>query len=274
MKSLKKIVFAIMGTALVINVSAQTKDTTKTTISAVPTTSTFISSAYPVPVTKPKVINRIGLKSSFNLASAKFVNDDIPENQFINDEMKAVPRASVMFLWENGHSEYFVTQVGLGYTGKGYKALSGTLTMHYIEVPIIWNFRLPIAGPVYIMGGFGPYFSFAFNGKEKRTDFATGEQITLNDILEYTPGKDAVNNKAYNPFDAGLIFGGTVEVQLPEGKIIEVGAHYQVGVQKISNKWSMGGDPEVFDNPGIKNSILSISVSFLFDLNKEKKAKK
>lgn len=271
MKSLTKIVFVILATCFMIGVNAQKADSTQKSTPSVTTRPTYVATT-PVQTSKPKVISRIGLKTSLNFASAQFANDNLAENQLLNDGMKSVTRASAMFLWENGHSEYFVTQIGLGYTSKGYSTLNNTLTMHYIELPIIWNFRLPIAGPVNIMGGFGPYFSFAFSGKQKIAGM-DGE-VTLNDILEYTPGKSANENKMYNPFDGGLIFGGTVEINLPEGKILEVGAHYQVGVQKISNKWEQeyaGVGDASYENPGVKNRTFSISLSFLFDLNKSKK---
>ena len=210
-------------------------------------------------------IKRIGVKTGLNLSKGQFV--DQAYGDLINSRMKNLAGGNVMFFWESSKNDYFVTQVGLGYTGKGFKADSLKLRLHYIELPIIMKFRLPIAGPIKILGGFGPYFDFAFAGKEQMGT------STNRDIIEYGIDKPGKDNRPYSPFDAGLIFSGNVEINLPQGKNIEVGIDYQLGISKISNKSPYWLDVNPM-NPGLKSGVLTISVAYLIDTGKNKKKPK
>jgi len=211
-------------------------------------------------------IKRIGIKSGLNLSKGEFVNQAYGD-QF-NSSMKNLTGGELMFYWESSKNDYFVTQVGLGYTGKGFKmsgdSANGRLRLHYLELPIIFKFRLPIAGPIKIMAGFGPYFDFAFAGK------LVSDGSTDHDIIEYGMEKSSKDNRPFNPADIGLVFSGNFEINLPQGKNIEVGVDYNLGISKISNNstYFTGIDPI---NPGLKSGVLSITVSYLLDLSKDKK---
>jgi hypothetical protein len=214
-------------------------------------------------------IKRIGIKSGLNLSKGEFVNQLYGD--IFNSQMKNLAGGQLMFYWESSKNDYFVTQVGLGYTGKGFNIAQDTLKMklrlHYLELPIIFKFRLPITGPVKIMAGFGPYFDFAFAGKQV-TDGSTDH-----DIIEYGVDKSKNDRRPYNPGDIGLVFSGNFEINLPQGKNIEVGVDYNLGISKISNTSAYWLDVTPV-NPGLKSGVLSITVSYLLDLSKDKKKSK
>lgn len=208
-----------------------------------------------------KAVSRIGLVAGLGFSKGRFIADGM---DVFNESLKSRTTGSAMFFWENGKSENFITQVGLGYAGKGYKMDGFDFNIHYIELPIIMNFRLPIAGPVYLMAGFGPNFSVAFSAIQKDGD------VSIRDVLEYKAGIKPNSAKAYNPVDVGLIFNACVEINFPQGKVLEVGANYKLGLNKISNNsqfWTVDGIEPY--NPGYKTGVFSITVAYLLDRKKK-----
>lgn len=208
---------------------------------------------------KTKQIQRIGIQMGINLPKQVFTTINNPD---LLPDFSNPARFSAGFYSESGVSEYFVTQVGVFYSGAGYKINNDILRLDYLKVPVIMNFRTPIVGPVYLQVGMGPYFGFAFNGVFKSDD------IIERDILSF-PGGDVQENKPYSYFDGGLIFGGSAEWVLPNSQIIKLGVSYHLGIIKVSNKHmvSDGGDPVEVNN-GAKNRILSINVCYLLNLRK------
>jgi hypothetical protein len=214
-------------------------------------------------------VNRIGLITGLGLSKGRFVADGAND---LNNDLKNYTTGSAMFFWEKGKNEHFITQVGLGYAGKGYKNSAAKLSLHYIELPIIMNFRMNITGPVYLMAGFGPIFSAAFAGTYKYADEDTS--FTNRDILEYKIGINSSSARAFNSVDVGLIFNGNVEIDLPQGKCLEVGVNYKLGFNKISNK-SVDWNPMLFGqnsseaiDPEYKNGVLTFTLAYLFDRKK------
>lgn len=215
-------------------------------------------------VSKSKQVSRIGLQMGINLPKQVFTTIT---DQSVYPDFDSPARFTAGFYSESGAFEYFVTQFGVFYSSAGYKIGDHSLRLDYLQVPVIMNFRTPIAGPVFLQAGMGPYFGFAFNGLMK-----TGDRIER-DILSISSG-NATENKPYNFFDGGLVFGGSVEWVLPTSQILKLGVSYNLGVFKVSNKHMFmmddgdGGFEEVELNTGAKNRIFSIHLSYLLDLKK------
>lgn len=223
--------------------------------------STFSFSQTQTPTTTlaTKVVKRIGLQAGFSMAKNVYFADGATE---FNDEMSNLPAFNVGFYTEQGKSQYFTTQFGLFYQKKGTKGDGGySLSLDYIQVPLTWNIRMPIAGPVFMKLGIGPYAAYAFNGKMK-----VDQEGTVMDLFSL-PQKNANENKMLSPFDFGIVFGGQVEYVLPDKRTIELSFKYDMGVSKISNDFVIvdGAEPS---NLGIKNRVLSFNLVYSFNLSK------
>ena len=211
---------------------------------------------------KAQKINRIGLISGVNLTKMHFVE---PAFQDFNSGMKNQVNGSFGFFSEAGNSQYFVSSIGIYYQGKGVLAEDYSLRFHHFQIPLHLNFRVPIAGPVYLLTGFGGYASCAFMAKE------TISGSVSENIMSF-PKKQEEENYPYNPIDFGVLFGGSVEIDLNADKALKIGCYYDLGIWKITNSYSE--DAELLDpfNPGLKNSSLNFSISYMFNLKKEDKA--
>jgi hypothetical protein len=212
---------------------------------------------------------RIGIIAGMNISDIRISYQNDLTRDF---KPSNVYGASAGFLFQSSKNNYFVTNFGLIYSGKGtimtYVGEKSELRLHYIQMPLIFNFRIPIAGPVYIKGGFGPYASYSFLGKEKYDGLENEDIFSM--ARKYKGGmldvdKDEVL-KPYNPFDLGLIFGGDVEINLPKGTSLDVRFNYELGVWKISNEIMIDETPINF---GYKNNNMSITVAYLFDVTKD-----
>lgn len=210
------------------------------------------------PALKGKQIQRIGLQLGVSMPKQVFttINDPAAYPDFNNPA-----RFTAGFYSESGTHEYFVTQIGVFYTGGGYKINEAILRLDYLQVPLTLSFRSPIVEPVYLQAGLGPYFGFAFNGLMKN------ESVIERDILSI-PGGKPEDNKPYSFFDGGLNFAGSVEWVLPGSQILKLGVSYHLGVFKVSNKYLYEDDPDTEINTGAKNRIFSIHLSYLLDLKK------
>jgi hypothetical protein len=214
---------------------------------------------------RPKAIKRIGLQAGLNLPQMVFT--EITDASIYPD-MKPFPRFNAGFYSESGVSENFVTQIGLFYSGAGYRTGETTTTIDYISIPLIFNFRAEIAGPVSFLVGAGPYGSFAFNGVMKDDEF----NFIDRNILSMRK-KEARDNKPFLIFDAGLIFSGAIEYKLNNDNLLKLGASYNFGVMNISNEHVLDfGDGNFMEigDLGARNRILSIHLTYMLDLmNKE-----
>lgn len=207
---------------------------------------------------RPKKVSRIGLQLGLNFPSQVFTT--ITDESELPD-LKNPARFTAGFYSESGAYEYFVTQFGVFYSSAGYKTADGSVSLDYLQVPVIMNFRTPIVEPVFLQAGLGPYFGFAFNGVQR-----SGTSINR-DILSL-PSSNLSENKPYGFFDGGLVFRGCVEWVLPSRQIIALGVSYHLGVFKVSNKYLAEGEPPVEINTGAKNRIFAINLSYLLDLSK------
>jgi hypothetical protein len=204
-----------------------------------------------------KAINRIGVQGGYSMATFEMIDFDDEEMGFAPSST-VFPAFNAGFFSESGSSPYFTTSIGLYYQKKGYKYEDEIHSLDYIHVPLMLNARLPIAGPVFLKVGLGPYASYAFNGKIKSDDYSS------NDIFSF-PKKRVEENKFYNPFDLGVSFGGQLEFVLPDSRTIELAIKYDVGIWKISNDLDAGLGETM--NFGIKNRVLSFNLVYSFNLS-------
>lgn len=212
--------------------------------------------------TPKKTVSRFGVKTSLNLSGVRYLNSDF--QQLVGSDLERLPNGAFGIYGESG-SDYFVTQIGLQYFGKGFAMSENYLTrFHAVQVPLMLNFRLPIIHGLGIQMGFGGYGSISFLARENN------DGIINEDILSFKrePDNSSDNNvKMYNPWDFGLSFGGCVEYEYMDGKIVELGFQYDLGLWEVTNDYAFieGADPF---NPGMKNDAFVISLAFLFDKTK------
>ncbi len=212
---------------------------------------------------------RIGVRAGINIANQRISNQ--------NELTRGITPNSLIggtggFLFQSSKNNYFVTNFGLLYSGKGTRIEDTQLNFHYIQMPLVFNFRIPIAGPVYFKAGFGPYLGFAFLGSEKYDGLknedifslkrkASGGLISVDDPSEIMP---------YNPIDLGVMFGGDVEINLPNNTALDVRFDYEIGIWKTSNdQLIIPEDDNSAFNYGLKNNTMRITVAYMFDITKE-----
>lgn len=61
-------------------------------------------------------------------------------------------------------------QTGLMFTGKGYKVFDIKAKPHYLEIPLLAAFKVPISDNVNFVANAGPYLAFGLGGKTKTED--------------------------------------------------------------------------------------------------------
>lgn len=211
---------------------------------------------------------RIGLKAGMNISKLRISNQ--------NDETRELSPSNVYganagFVFQSSKNNYFVTTFQMLYSGQGTKVDDYELRFHYIKMPLVFDFRIPIAGPVFMKAGFGPYAAFSFLGKEKY-DGLTNEDI-FSMARKYEGGvfeaKKDSDVKPYNPLDFGITFGGDVEVNLPNKTSLNLRFDYEIGMWKVTNDQRPDENAEA-TNIGLKNNTMTISLSYLFDISKDK----
>lgn len=208
-----------------------------------------------------KKIRRIGLMTGYSSSKIVLVEDAFQE---FNSGFSSLPGFHAGFFIETGGHAYFTTTFGLGYSRKGSRGEDGyELKLYYIRVPLIFNVRVPITKEIAVLGGMGAYGAIAFFGKETSEDF-TSINILSADFLDLFEN-DRV--RPYSPFDFGLTFGGKVEYILPNNAIANIGASYDFGIARISNKYDHFEINAPF-NLGVKNRTFNLTIAYMFDLTK------
>lgn len=226
---------------------------------------------------------RIGVKTGLNLAKVRYTNvfDFIMTDSYAleMENIKNIVGFNFGFLSQSSSNSIFVTDFGFFYSLRGYKNEFMKLYMHYLEIPLIFKARIPIIEPVSIQGGFGPYAGYAFLGKINL------QGLIIEDILswrtKYEKNIFEGEVKPYNPFDVGVIFGGDVEIKLPNNNFLLVGGNYHLGIYKVSNERQITiTDPDTgnetvvgVSNPGMKHNYVSFNVTYLFDITNKKASK-
>ncbi len=204
-------------------------------------------------------ISRIGLQVGANITQVVFTQIS---DMALYPDLQIYPRFNAGFYSESGSTQNFVTRIGLFYSGAGYKTKEINTTLEYLKIPLIFNFRSKISGPVHFMVGAGPYGSFAFHGVMKY------DNLIDRDILSM-PGKNLEQNKPYKYYDLGVTFSGSIELLLNNNNTIKLGASYDFGIIDVSNEYKIYLDEtnKIVIDEGAKNRVLSINFSYLIDLN-------
>ncbi len=212
--------------------------------------------------TPKKAVSRFGVKTSLNLSGVRYLSSDF--QQLVGSDLERLPNGAFGIYGESG-SDYFVTQIGLQYFGKGFSTGDNSTTrFHAVQVPLMLNFRLPIVHGLGVQMGLGGYGGISFLARENADDIINEDILSFKRNIENNNDSDV---KMYNPWDFGLSFGGCVEYEYMDGKIVELGFQYDLGLWEVSNEYAYidGADPF---NPGMKNDAFVISLAFLFDKTK------
>jgi len=121
---------------------------------------------------------RIGVKAGVNLTNVRISNSDFAELAGFST-FKQVVGANVGFLNQFSGNGVFVTDFGFSYSLKGCKEDSFMLRMNYLQIPLVFKIRIPIAGPVALQGGFGPYIAYSFLAKETYAGISNEDILSL-----------------------------------------------------------------------------------------------
>ncbi len=208
----------------------------------------------------PKKIKRVGLQIGANMPSMVFTKINDPA---IYPDFESFTRLNAGIYSETGATENFVFHIGLFYSGAGYKTENETLTLDYVQVPFVFNFRTDLYENLFLQIGGGFYGGYAFAGKSE-----TDNEIDR-DILSLK------KEKATNPFyalDAGLLLKADFEYTFNNDKIVKLGVGYNFGIVNVSNEYTVdtgAGDMTVGDI-GAKNRIFSINATYLINMKKDK----
>lgn len=212
---------------------------------------------------------RIGVRAGINIANQRIANQ--------TELTRGISPSSIIggtggFLFQSSKNNYFVTNFGLLYSGKGAVIEESTLKFHYIQMPLVFNFRIPIAGPVYFKAGFGPYLGYSFIGSESSGGLKNEDIFSLKRKINggLMSVDDPSEIKPFNPIDLGVMFGGDVEINLPNNTSLDVRFDYEIGVWSTSNDMLLVPDDEdsVF-NMQLKNNTMRITVAYMFDVTKQ-----
>ena len=228
--------------------------------------------------------NHVGVKTGLNLSNAVIANTEYTK-LYGDEKFNVLPGFTMGLMSQASGNGYMATSIGLFYSGSGFKGEDNVkLSIHNIVVPLEFRGRIPIVEPVVLQLGMGPYVSFGFAGAYTDKD-SMDLKYTDRDVLSLRSKNDGAtltsgDLKQYNRLDAGIIFGGEVEVTLPNNAFVLVGFSYSFGIMSISNEWdfneifAINSQESNWVNPGFKNRVMSITVSYMFDVTDIKKNKK
>jgi hypothetical protein len=198
---------------------------------------------------KAQVFRIIG---GLNLSNM-LVKDD--EDTYSND-FKMKPGFHIGATIEFQLSDVLSLGTGLLLDTKGFKTKEegqdwvdkGNLNLYYLDIPIVIKASHNLEGGIKIFGNIGPYLGVGLNGKIKGEYEYQGQKETYEEDIIW--GNDE-NESDLKRFDAGLTFGGGVEI-----KVILIGVFYDLGLYNISPYTDYGSTA--------KNRILKISVGYRF----------
>ncbi|WP_375580631.1 outer membrane beta-barrel protein [Marivirga tractuosa] len=204
-------------------------------------------------------ISRVGLQVGMNSASMVFTKVSDPN---IYPDLQFLPRLNAGIYSETGTTENFVFHIGLFYSGSGYKTESETVTLDYVQVPLVFNFRTDLFNDAYLQIGGGFYGAYAFSGKS-----TTDSQINR-DIISTREADDADDVNDFYVLDLGLLLKADFEYNINDKRIVKIGASYNFGVLNTSNEVTenMGGGNFVTYDLGAKTRTLGINLTYLINL--------
>lgn len=200
-------------------------------------------------------ISRVGLQIGMNSPSMEFTKISDPS---IYPNLEFMPRLNAGIYSEGGATENFVFHIGLFYSGAGYKAENETVTLDYVQVPMIFNFRTDLFNKAYLQLGGGFYGGYAFSGKSE-----TDNEIDR-DIIS---SREADNVKEFFAVDFGLLVKADFEYVINDKRVVKLGASYNFGILNASNEFTedLGNGNEITYDFGAQNRILSINLTYLIN---------
>ncbi|HEU4554292.1 MAG TPA: porin family protein [Chitinophaga sp.] len=211
---------------------------------------------------------RVGVKGGWNLANISTSNSGATDNS------KAISRYHIGVIADMPLIKDILSfQPGVFYSSKGSKVESGdkdnpsvtspytkyTTNPQYIEIPLNFVGKVPIADNARLFAGIGPYFAFGVAGKNKyvvNTGVASTEGSSSIKWDDDTPFNNDDPNQGldkYKRFD----WGGNLMVGAEVSNFL-ISAQYGLGFNKI-----FSGQEDSSDNKS-KNRVFSVSVGFLF----------
>lgn len=208
-------------------------------------------------VAKQKKVSRVGLQFGANRPSMIFTKIS---DQSIYPKFKSYTKFNGGIYSESGATDNFVFHIGLFYSGAGYKTKDETLSLDYIQVPFIFNFRTDVYQELFLQLGGGFYGGFAFSGRSETDTEINRDILSINS-----------SNKPFLYWDAGLLLKADLEYSLNEKKVIKLGASYGFGILNTSKEYTKDpGTPSeiTYSDFGARNRIFSINISYLINLNK------
>jgi hypothetical protein len=211
---------------------------------------------------KEIAVRRVGFQTGVNLPNMIFTNITDP-NLF---HLEPLTRFNAGFYSESGGSEYFTVHFGLYYSGGGTLVQeiedgvnhTTSISIDYMKVPWIFNFRTDIYGDLFFTIGGGVYGAFAFAGVME------DDLIIDRSILS----RRKENVKEFFILDGGLTFKADFEYTIGK-KVLKLGASYDVGIMDISNDQELGQGIDPF-NLGARNRFISINFTYMINLNKSR----
>lgn len=153
---------------------------------------------------------------------------------------------------------HLVLQPEINYAVKGFDAveqdlgesISSIYKIHYVEIPLLLCYKLPLKGRIIPGVLFGPYIGFPFKTMEVQIAFGETEKRELDDNLKNT--------------DFGLVFGANVRYKIGTASLI-VDVRYNLGLTNISKDITEVAYEFVEDDT-IKNRSLAFTLGLGFNL--------
>lgn len=149
-----------------------------------------------------------------------------------------------------GFSETFSIQPEVYYVIKGLRqkvegSFESTITLDYVEIPVLAKFSSETQNNVMFSFLTGPAFAYHLKGKTN---------------IKPEGGKEIEKDLDTKIFDYGLVFGINVSIDVYYFKII-FETRYTRGLPTINKDWSNNPGGEDFK---VKNSVFSLLVGFSF----------
>lgn len=149
-------------------------------------------------------------------------------------------------------------QPEINYAVKGFDAveedlgetISSKYKIHYVEVPLLISYKIPLKGRIKPGVVLGPYFGFPLKVMEVQNAFGETVKRELDDNLKNT--------------DFGLVFGANVRFRMGTVNLI-LDFRYNLGLTNISKDITEVAYEFVGEDT-IKNRSLAFTLGFGFDL--------
>ena len=149
-------------------------------------------------------------------------------------------------------------QPEINYAVKGFDAveqdldesISSKYKIHYIEMPLLVSYKMPLKGRIKPGVVFGPYFGIPVKVMEVQSAFGETEKRELDDNLKNT--------------DFGLVFGANIRARMGTVNLV-LDVRYNLGLTNISKDMTEVAY-EFSEDDTIKNRALAFSLGLSFDL--------